>query len=124
MAQEAQHEPDSRLKITERPVEDGDEEEKNGGGEETNGGGDAGEEKNGGRGDTVDEVGCEDDTDEEDSEDELRGFDEDGNPYKPFIWRRQLRICPAGNEKLTASSFGNSTRNIFFRPICNNLFQN
>jgi len=96
MAQEAQHEPDSRLKIIERPVEDGDEEEKNGGGEETNGGGDAGEEKNGGRGDTVDEVGCEDDTDEEDSEDELRGFDEDGNPYKPFIWRRQLRICPAG----------------------------
>jgi len=65
MAQEAQHEPDSRLKIIERPVEDGDE-------EETNGGGDAGEEKNGGRGDTVDEVGCEDDTDEEDSEDKLR----------------------------------------------------
>ena len=41
MAQQAQDEPDPRLKIIERPVEDGDEEEKNGGG-------DGGEEKNGG----------------------------------------------------------------------------
>ena len=31
MAQQAQDEPDPRLKIIERPVEDGDEEEKNGG---------------------------------------------------------------------------------------------
>jgi len=46
MAQQAQDEPDPRLKIIERPVEDGDEEEKNGGG-------DGGEEKNGGRGDTL-----------------------------------------------------------------------
>ncbi|CAL4925165.1 unnamed protein product [Urochloa decumbens] len=96
VAQEAQDEPDPRLKIIERPVEDGDDEEKNGGG----GGGEGGEEKNSGRGDTVDEVDCEDDMDEEDSEEDMTGWDEDGNPYLPFIppWRRPIRerICPTG----------------------------
>ncbi|CAN6295933.1 unnamed protein product [Urochloa humidicola] len=101
VAQQAQDELDPRLKIIERPVEDVDEEEKNGGGgggEEKNGSGEGGE--GGGRGDTVNEVGCEDDSDEEDSEDDMTGWDEDGNPYLPFIppWRRpiQERICTAG----------------------------
>ncbi|TKV93538.1 hypothetical protein SEVIR_9G232266v4 [Setaria viridis] len=118
VVQEEQGEPDPKLKIIERPVEDGDEEKKCGGG-----GGE--EEKNGGRGDTVDEEDSEDDMsdwdeedseddmsdwdeedseddmsdwDEEDSEDDMRGWDEDGNPYLPvkWPWEYPLHTCPEG----------------------------
>ncbi|KAK8453089.1 hypothetical protein SEVIR_5G228067v4 [Setaria viridis] len=75
--EEALEEPDLKLKIIERPVEeeDGDEEGENGGDDEDekNDGGE--EEKNGGGGDNV----------EEDREDDAEGWDENGDPCLPFI---------------------------------------
>ncbi|XP_022685615.1 uncharacterized protein LOC101771078 isoform X3 [Setaria italica] len=111
--EEEQGEPDPKLKIIERPVEDGDE-------EKTCGGGGGEEEKNGGRGDTVDEEDSEDDSEEDseddseedseedseddsedDSEEDMRGWDEeDGNPYLPvkWPWEYPLHICPEGQK--------------------------
>ncbi|RCV26136.1 hypothetical protein SETIT_5G221200v2 [Setaria italica] len=87
--EEALEEPDLKLKIIERPVEeeDGDEEGENGGGDEDekNDGGE--EEKNGGGGDNV----------EEDSEDDAEGWDENGDPCLPFIgsWDTPVLVCTA-----------------------------
>ncbi|KAG2600623.1 hypothetical protein PVAP13_5KG546107 [Panicum virgatum] len=79
--EEAQEEPDVKLKIVECPVEEEDEHE------EESGGGDD-EEKNCGGGDTVGE----------DSDDDVGGWDENGDLCLPFIgsWDPPVLVCTAG----------------------------
>ncbi|KAF8720107.1 hypothetical protein HU200_024886 [Digitaria exilis] len=73
---EAKDGPDPKSKIIDRLVEES-EEERNGGGNE---------EKNGGSGYTVDE---------DDSEDDMKGWDDNGDPYLPFRYRLAVS-CPEG----------------------------
>ena len=81
--EEAQEETDVKLKIVECPVEEEDEHEK-----EEGGGGDDDEEKNCGGGDTVGE----------DSDDDVGGWDENGDLCLPFIgsWDPPVLVCTAG----------------------------
>nr|TKW15295.1 hypothetical protein SEVIR_5G228300v2 [Setaria viridis] len=102
--EEALEEPDLKLKIIERPVEeeDGDEEGENGGDDEDekNDGGE--EEKNGGGGDNV----------EEDREDDAEGWDENGDPCLPFIgsWNTPVH-CSCTKEEAEKITFSVDTRN-------------
>jgi hypothetical protein len=76
--EEAREEPDRKLKTLQLPEEEEEEEE-------------------GSRGDTVDE---------EDSDDEFKGFDENGDLCLPFVvsWDPPpVLVCTAGNDNLVAT---------------------